>query len=217
MTMSQLPAKSSPTLPAYAGVFAMWWVIAGLSMLFFSSLLGYIIIRLRYAFPPDNLSFTPTILPIGALRGDFPLALWISTIVVIAGSITIQRAVRAVELERQPQLRMWTRITLVLGILFCLIQTPCLWQLLSKHFQAIATLGEQNTPVKALYGLIAVMIIIHALHLVGGIIHLAFVDYHAQRGRYDHERHGPVRYAAMYWHFLDFVWIVMFLTMFIAG
>jgi heme/copper-type cytochrome/quinol oxidase subunit 3 len=32
----------------------------------------------------------------------------------------------------------------------------------------------------------------------------------AFHGRYDHERSAPVRYTAMYWHFLGVVWIVTF-------
>jgi len=51
------------------------------------------------------------------------------------------------------------------------------------------------------------------LHVVGGLIYLMMVLLKAYAGRYDHERYTGVRHAAMYWHFLDIVWLVMFGTM----
>jgi cytochrome c oxidase subunit 3 len=56
-------------------------------------------------------------------------------------------------------------------------------------------------------------VLLHAAHVVGGIILLALVARKAFRGGYDHEHHLGVHHAALYWHFLDIVWLVMFGTM----
>jgi len=88
--------------------------------------------------------------------------------------------------------------------------TPALWKLLARHWGA----AEGFT---ALFGLIATLIVIHALHVIGGVVPLAVVTRHAHRGRYDHESHGPVTYVAMYWHFLDAVWVVMFAVLLVAS
>jgi cytochrome c oxidase subunit 3 len=53
--------------------------------------------------------------------------------------------------------------------------------------------------------------------VAGGIVALVATTVSAFRGKYDHENHAGVKHAAMYWHFLDIVWIVMYATMAIAG
>lgn len=66
-------------------------------------------------------------------------------------------------------------------------------------------------------GMVIVMAILHALHVMGGIIAITVVTLHAVRGRYDHESHWAVDFNAHYWHFLDIVWLCMLATFLIAG
>jgi cytochrome c oxidase subunit 3 len=62
---------------------------------------------------------------------------------------------------------------------------------------------------KGVAGMVAVLALLHALHVAGGVIALGIVSVRAVLGRYDHERHWPVDFAAQYWHFLDAVWLCM--------
>jgi cytochrome c oxidase subunit 3 len=57
--------------------------------------------------------------------------------------------------------------------------------------------------------MVIVLAVLHALHVMGGIIALALVTARAGLGRYDHERFWAIQFSAYYWHFLDLVWIVM--------
>ena len=66
-----------------------------------------------------------------------------------------------------------------------------------------------------MYGLVFFLILVHALHVVGGIVALGIVTFRARRRKYDHENYMGVQFAARYWHFLDVVWIGMF-TMFLV-
>ena len=84
-------------------------------------------------------------------------------------------------------------------------------RLLSQHRAAAVSQGL------FLYGLIFVLILVHALHVVGGLVGLGITTANALRGRYDHENYTGVRSAAMYWHFLDVVWIIMFLGILLTG
>ena len=45
----------------------------------------------------------------------------------------------------------------------------------------------------------------------------SFEPVQGYRGAYDHENYLAVRHAALYWHFLDLVWLVMFLTFWALG
>jgi cytochrome c oxidase subunit 3 len=185
------PDRSSPGLLPRAGLVAMVLILISLGMLFFVSILGYMLIRVGSAKSP----------PLGAI--SVPMGLWLSTAVVMAGSFTIHLAVRDVRRERQAGLRQWLLATLVIALIFVALQLIFLRQLLAIHI-------EQQSHGIALYGLIFFLVLLHGLHVVGGVISLLLVYRGARLGKYDHEQYYPVRNAALYWHFLDGVWLTMF-------
>lgn len=206
---SPAPKPRQP-LPHFTGTLAMIWFLSGLSMLFGAGMLGYLMIRLNRS---DEIA-------IGSLR--LPHALWFSTALVLMASITIQLAVGAIKHERQDRLRAWLIVTLLVGIAFCIVQVPALGSLMHQHFQQMAAFdaaggwpaGARTNP---LFGLIFMFILIHAAHVLGGIIQLLAVTRGAFLGKYDHEYYNPVKHAALYWHFLDIVWLIMFGLMYGAG
>lgn len=63
---------------------------------------------------------------------------------------------------------------------------------------------------RRLEGLVFVLILAHCLHFVGGMVALSIVTWRGLKGRYDHEYHGGLRLCAVYWRFLDVVWLVLF-------
>ena len=68
-----------------------------------------------------------------------------------------------------------------------------------------------------MYGLVFCLILLHALHVIGGVISLCVVTVRALHGRYDHENYLGVKYAAAYWHFLDIIWLIMFGMFLLTG
>ncbi|MCS7034550.1 MAG: cytochrome c oxidase subunit 3 [Phycisphaerae bacterium] len=200
-------AARGMTLPHRSSILAMRLFVLSLGMLFFASMLGYIAIRTGF--------FGRHEVPLGTLRRTFPPSLWVSTALVLAASLTISRSLSAVRRERQRPFRFWLAATLVLAVLFVIVQAPSLAAILAAHFEQLRAAGD-GRPM-ALFGLVFFLIVVHALHVVGGIIFLAWVLYRAGQNAYDHEHHIPVRHAALYWHFLDVVWIALFGTMFVLG
>lgn len=179
-------------------------------MLFGAGMLGYLAVRLNRT---DEVA-------IGTLH--LPHTLWLSTALVLLASATIQLAVAAIRRERQDRLRAWLIVTLLVGIAFCIVQTPALGSLVHQHFEQLRAYDlaggyRAGASVNPLFGLIFIFILIHAAHVLGGIVQLVIVTRGAFLGRYDHEYYNPVKHAAMYWHFLDVVWLVMFGLMFGAG
>jgi heme/copper-type cytochrome/quinol oxidase subunit 3 len=167
--------------------------LASLSMLFAAAMVGYAIIRLAGRRSPES----------GTLH--LPPILWLSTLLVICVSITMSRAVAAVRREQIRAFAAWLTASLLLAIGFLAVQTPAMIGLLAEH-------ARYRTAGLFLYGLIFVLVLLHALHVLGGMIALVRVRWQARRGVYDHEHYQPVRHAAMYWHFLDIIWILMFIT-----
>ena len=190
-----LDDKAGHRVPPAAATVGMWLFLASLTMLFGATMIGYAIVRSR----------STSAAALGSLH--LPPLLWLSTAVMLFASVTIHRAVSAVRRERQAQLRQALVLTCALAALFVIVQTPSMWQLVRER--AVTTSGDAQGI--RLYQLVFALILIHALHVVGGIVGLAITTKHAFGHRYDHEHYNGVKHAAMYWHFLDGVWIVMFL------
>ena len=209
-------------VPRRASTIAMWLFLASLGVLFLASMLAYVLVRVLTSTPD-----TP--------RVHLPASLWVSTLMMLAASYTIERALRAIRLEKQALFRTYLAATVLFALVFVAIQTPAMTQLLREHQAAqqvererLATQPPSAPPVAdpsvrgdeviqnqrkvPFSGLIMVLILIHALHVIGGMIALGIVAYHGHQGRYDHEHYTGVRHCVLYWHFLDGVWIVMFVV-----
>ncbi len=196
--------KSNHAVSHKAATFAMALFLLSLALLFLASLLVYLLIRLGiFGNMPGGL---PAI-------GSMQLSpwLWASTAVILVSSATIQFAVASVRRERQRDLRVWLWLTMALAVLFTVIQAPALYELYGRHAEAKAATSN------GLYGAIMFLIIVHALHVIGGIVALGIVLHGAVNARYDHEHYGPLKHTAMYWHFLDVVWIVLYATLLVTG
>src|SRR5438045_2375908 len=111
-----LDEKIHHRLPPNTATIGMWLFLAALTMLFGATLLAYAIIRTRGGSSP----------PLGTVH--LPHLLWLSTALMLCGSVTIHRALAAVRRERQAQLRQFLVITCVLAVVFCIVQTPALWE-----------------------------------------------------------------------------------------
>jgi heme/copper-type cytochrome/quinol oxidase subunit 3 len=193
-----LDAKTDRRIPPQTATIGMWLFLAALTMLFSATMIGYWLIRTGSPASPNLHSL------------HLPRLLYLSTGLILLGSYTIHQAVASVRRERQAMLRRFLVLTCALAVGFVLVQTPALVELLQQH----AAFKDQGL---RLYGLIFFLILVHALHVLGGIVGLTVTTLHAFQGRYDHERYGGVKHAAMYWHFLDVVWIVMYGSLALAG
>ncbi len=176
-------------------------------MLFSSSMLLYVLMRLHVF---GRISNVPV---------HVPQLCWLSTAVLLGGSYTIHRAVAAIRRERLANCLKFLYITSALALLFLIVQTPCMAEVLRQHWEIRAQVESGKLPGQfapvSMYGLVFFLILVHALHVVGGIVALAIVTLRTRRQMYDHESYMGVQFAARYWHFLDIVWIAMF-TMFLV-
>jgi cytochrome c oxidase subunit 3 len=163
--------------------------LVSLSMLFAASLAGYLIVRLRAR------DWSPPGMP------PLPRGLWLSTLLVLACSAAMQGALRAIRGDDGRGLFRRTVLTLLLAVGFLVVQVH------NWRFLALAELGAG----KNLYAFTFFMLTgLHALHVFGGIVALAWVGVQARRLQYTASGHAAVRHTATYWHFLAVVWLVLF-------
>ncbi len=135
---------------------------------------------------------------------DLPLAA-VLTVILVSSSFTMQFGVWAIRRGDTGGLKMWTAITLGLGILFLAGQ---LYDYSMLGF-GIAD-GVFGTTFYTLTGF-------HGAHVFGGAVGLAIVLARAMRGQFSARNHVAVEAVSMYWHFVDVVWIGVFTTIYILG
>jgi cytochrome c oxidase subunit 3 len=169
--------------------------LLSLSVLFLASIIGYLVVRSRAAeWPPPG-------------SPKLPAGLWVSTVIILVSSGTIQSALRSVRRNRLGALIGFMLMTLLLAVVF-LVSQAVNWAWL---------MGIQATTQAELYLFTFYLLTgLHAAHVIGGVVLLSVVTAKAFRGRYSPRHHPGVRYAAMYWHFLDGVWLVMFVLLFLV-
>lgn len=150
----------------------------------------------------------------GQQRRTMPLAFWLSTALLLTGSVTLHRAAWHVRLERQSSFRRLLHWSLLIGTLFVGVQCGGLWQLgqnqqlVDKPYNDSAETGG-NAFVAMLAGM-------HGVHFVVALLFVAWITVNAQTGRYDHEYSWSVTFCTWFWHTLGIVWLAI-LTLFAAG
>ena len=131
------------------------------------------------------------------------------TICLLSSSITIHFASKSLERKNRPAfLGLWS-LTILLGGLF-LFGTGMEWhRLIYEHGLTIST-NLFGTTYYSLVGL-------HAFHVTAGLIMLTAVLIFGLAGRVGEDQFRRVDVLALYWHFVDAVWVVVFTVVYIVG
>jgi cytochrome c oxidase subunit III len=133
---------------------------------------------------------------------DLPLAA-VLTAVLVASSFTMQFGVWAIRRGDTGQLRLWTAITLGLGVLFLAGQ-------LYDYSQLGFSIADSS------YGTVFYTLTgFHGAHVFGGAVGLTIILARAMRGQFSARNHVAVEAVSVYWHFVDVVWIAVFSTIYL--
>jgi cytochrome c oxidase subunit 3/cytochrome o ubiquinol oxidase subunit 3 len=133
----------------------------------------------------------------------------LNTVCLLSSSVTIVLAVRALRAGQVQAFGLWWLLTLGLGLEF-LIGTGLEWRtLIYQHGLTIRT-NLFGTTYYSLVGL-------HATHVLVGLIIIGLVMILTLLGLVN-ERHAErTDVLSWYWHFVDAVWVVVFLTVYVIG
>jgi cytochrome c oxidase subunit III len=134
------------------------------------------------------------------------LPVW-ATVCLLSSSITIEGAVRSLGRKSLPAFRRWLAATIVLGLEF-LHRTALEWQKLINVDKLTIKTNLFGTTYYSLVGL-------HATHVIIGLCLLLTVLIVAVRGAAIAEHHRRVELVSWYWHFVDAVWVVVFLIVYV--
>jgi cytochrome c oxidase subunit 3 len=179
--------------------FAMWVAMGSIAMMFAGLTSAYIV---RQAQGNWRLFEMPTVFTI-------------STIVIILSSITMHLGLRAFKKREMIKYRTLITSTLVLGVLFGVLQTVGFWQLYTQP-QLTVLNGQQAMEIVTVSGnpsesFLFIITGLHLAHILGGIIALLIVFFMAYRKRVKVYNATGLEIVAGYWHFVDALWLYLFI------
>jgi len=182
--------------PEDASTLGVKLFLCSLAMLFGASMIGYLVTRLNTA---EWDGYKIPGLTIGLL---------FSTVMLLGTSGALHAGISAIRRDDPGQLNRMLLLTWVLSLAF-LVSQAFNWVQLAEHQKSLA---EHNLSVALFYMVTA----LHAFHVIGGFVPLAICTYKTTRGLYSSTRYRGLWNCALYWHFLDAVWIVIAIALFIG-
>ncbi|HMR47205.1 MAG TPA: cytochrome c oxidase subunit 3 [Bacteroidia bacterium] len=132
---------------------------------------------------------------------SLPKMFTISTITIIISSFIIQYAVYAIKKNLLNQVKIAVVTTLVLGIVFVFMQFYA-WTVMVKN--GIHFVGNPSG------SFIYVLSGMHILHLAGGIISMIVISVKSILEKYSPKNYLGLQLGAIFWHFLDILWVYLF-------
>ena len=168
--------------------FGMWLFLAS-EIMFFAGFIGaYVVLRMA----------NPQMGVLGQAELNWKLAAF-NTLVLIVSSLTMVMAVHAISKGNRGKCEDMVFITAALGLLFLVV----------KGFEYSVKFEHGITPSSSTFwSSYFLMTGFHGLHVFGGIVALVFLLFHIKH--YGPERYAKVENIALYWHFVDLVWIFLF-------
>ncbi|MBI4460115.1 MAG: heme-copper oxidase subunit III [Acidobacteria bacterium] len=167
----------------------MWLALLAISMVFIGFTSAYIV---RSGLSDD---WQPT---------EIPSLLWWNALVLILSSFTIERTRQGLNTGRRDECNRWLAITTVLGITF-LVGQALAWRQLASHGVYVTT-----NPSSSFFYLLTAT---HGLHLLGGVAALLYIGWEAWHYRLGPAKRTLVEVTAIYWHFMDGLWIYILLLL----
>lgn len=171
----------------------LWFGIVSMAMMFAGITSAYVVSKSR----PDWIS-----------EINLPSAFYWSTLVIILSSLSLFFAEKTIKREKKQLGSTLLWITLGLGVAFILLQLQGFNDLIANGFYF--TGGESTVTTSFIYIVVAA----HLAHLAGGLVVLLVLIYNHFKQRYHAGQSLGLELGVTYWHFVDVLWILLFLFLY---
>ncbi len=176
-----------------------WWAMVFLiasEVLFFANMIvAYLYLRVRAGeWPPPGVPELDTVFPT------------INTIILLCSALPMHGAHLAIRRGDRRGMTIGLGLASLLGIIFMLGQAYEYTNLYAEGFTPAS--GTVGSTFFALTGF-------HGAHVLVGILIMLVCFFRSLGGAFTKERHFAVEGAAMYWHFVDAVWIIVFAVVYL--
>ena len=145
------------------------------------------------------------------LEFSMPKVFWYSTVVILASSVTLHLAVKSFKARERNRYRSLLTITALLGLLFAGLQISGFYDLYNRGIQII---GKGSNPSASFLGIITGL---HVVHVLGGIVALMVLFFRAYSRKVKSYDSTPIEILSIYWHFVDILWLYLFIFFMFVG
>ncbi len=171
----------------------LWFGIISLTMSFAGLTSAYVVSKER----PDWIS-----------TFEIPQAFYISLVLIIVSSITIHFALTAIK-KQQNGIGMFLLVTtFLIGVLFVVFQFVGFSEIIKEGYNFTGPTSSITT------SFIYLVVLLHIAHVFAGLISLSVVIYNHYKLKYENGKTLGIELAATFWHFVDVVWIYLFLFLY---
>jgi cytochrome c oxidase subunit 3 len=183
-TISQNTNGSEPMIPTQK--ILLWIALAGIIMFFAALMSGYIVRQAE----GNWLVF------------EIPSMFYVSTVIILVSSLTMELSKSAIRKDDNKKSYQYLTYTLALGLIFVICQFVGWNQLVANNIH----FSGGNPSESFFYAMSG----LHLGHLAFGVISMLVTTYKAKKNRYSSKNYLGISLCAIYWHFLDFLWLILF-------
>ena len=169
--------------------FTLWVAIGSILMMFAGLTSAYIVKRSQASW----------------LMIEIPMMFWYSTATILASSVTVQLALKALKKREMINYRRLLLVTAVLGVLFIALQVAGFSQFAAQDIRLIGAGSNAS------YSFLLAISGLHGIHVLGGVVALVVIAIRALNSSTRSYSSVPLEIAATYWHFVDALWIYLFI------
>jgi cytochrome c oxidase subunit 3 len=169
--------------------FTLWVAIGSILMMFAGLTSAYIVKRSQASW----------------LMIEIPMMFWYSTATILASSVTVQLALKALKKREIINYRRLLVVTAVLGVLFIVLQIVGFRQFAAQDIRLVGAGSNAS------YSFLLAISGLHGLHVLGGVVALVVIAIRALNSSIRNYSSVPLEIAATYWHFVDALWIYLFI------
>ncbi|UUM21422.1 cytochrome c oxidase subunit 3 [Mycoavidus sp. SF9855] len=199
---------------------SMSWFIFS-EVMFFSAFFGALFYARSFASPllgdldnrllwPDFMAAWPNVGPSGLVSHFKAMTAWpiptINTALLLTSGATLTVAHHALRDDHRKQAIIWLAATVLLGAIFLFMQ----------GYEYVHAYHELNLKLTSgMYGSTFFLLTgFHGFHVMMGALMLAIVLVRLMRGHFSAEHHFAFEGAAWYWHFVDVVWLGLYVVVY---
>ena len=168
----------------------LWFGMISLTMSFLGITSGYIVSKERADWLTDF---------------QIPEAFYISLFIILFSSITFYFAKKYVIAQQKKQGMIFLIITFLLGVTFITLQFKGFSEIISSGY--FFTGSESTITTSFIY----LVVLLHLTHMLAALISVIVVIYNHYKQRYTIGNTVGIEIAATFWHFVDVLWIYLFL------
>lgn len=171
----------------------MWFAMVSMAMVFAGLTSAYVVSKTRKDWATDLV---------------FPNAFVYSIFVIVASSITFYFVKKAIENNNRNLASALLLSTLALGILFVFLQFEGFSDIINQGYHFT---GPTSNIISTF---MFIIVVTHLAHIAGGLVVLLVVIYNHFKQKYKTGKTLGLELGAMYWHFVDFLWVYLFLFLY---